>query len=219
MAVAQRTWDRLAGNHDWITLHNFAERLSIATRDQNQSRALVKAAVCSKSFCAASGRRLVLFLPRPSIHSRRSEAWRVTAAEYAASAARFSKIDVMDWYLESMWVPARLVEDWCSKKRYAKRPYLWPDPADQLQCGAPMVKKLGKRGPKEKYDWVDIEFRVFAHMNTRGDFDPSRGWIQAKLIELLLEDLGFAYRDSVPDDSTLKRRIPAFVEAWRGAQN
>src|SRR5215469_14381316 len=118
--VAERAWGRLAGHHNWMTLDRFTAILSRTTSNEGTSRALVKAAVRSKLFCGASGRRLVLFLPKPSPYSRRSEAWRVTAAEYADSTKRFAVIDLLDWYLQSVWVPTHLVEDWCSKKSYER---------------------------------------------------------------------------------------------------
>ena len=95
-AIAERAWQRLAGHHQWITLDRFTAILSKITNDEALSRDLVKSAVCSQAFCAPSGRRLVLFLPKPSPYSRRSEAWRVTAAEYADSTKRFGRIGLLE---------------------------------------------------------------------------------------------------------------------------
>ena len=165
--IVERAWLRLAGHHDWINLAGFAAILSRTTNAESMSRALVKAAVRSKSFCGASGRRLVLFLPKPSPYSRRSEAWRVTAAEYANSTKRFGRIGLLDWYLQSVWVPVRLIESWCSKKGYSIH-------SSDLIVKAPDVpsnrsvtpKELqGKRGPKDKHPWDAIKTTVISLMD------------------------------------------------------
>jgi hypothetical protein len=219
--VVERAWQRLAGDHHWITLDRFAAILSHNTRNDALSRDLVKAAVCSKSFCGPSGRRLVLFLPSPSPHSPRGEAWRITAAEYRDSMKRFERIELLDWYVRSVWVPIRQVKDWCSKKGYSLK---LPIP-EASQAEAPNARNAtvpknsqNKSGAKAKYDWDAIKDIVFRLMNTRGDFCDARGWYQAKLIDLVFDELG-QHWDHLPDVSVLKRRLPRWIDEWQLVQN
>ena len=206
-AIAERAWQRLTGHHRWMTLDRFVAILSKTTNDETLSRDLVKAAVSSQSFCGQSGRRLVLFLPKPSPYTRRSEAWRVTAKEYADSTKRFAVIDLLDWYLQSVWVPTHLVEDWCSKKSYERHANV-----ARASQGAMIPKEARPRpGPKEKYDWESIKATVFSLMDTYGEFCRERGWIQARLIDRILEE----FDDKQPDESVLKRRIPDWLNQWR----
>jgi hypothetical protein len=212
-AIAERAWRRLAGNHQWISLDRFTAILSKTTNDEAHSRDLVKAAVCSQSFCGPSGRRLVLFLPKPSPFSRRTEAWRVTAKDYADSTKRFAAIDLLDWYSQSVWVPTRIVENWCSKKGYGSRPQELNAGGIKAQTSTTPKELKGKPGPKDKYDWEAIKATVLLLMNARGEFSRDRGWFQATLVNRILEDL-----DHPPDVSGLKRRLPGWLDEWRSAQ-
>ncbi len=217
--IAERAWERLTGHQNWMTLDRFAAILSRTTNNEGASRALIKAAVRSKSFCGASGRRLVLFLPKPSPYSRRSEAWRVTAAEYSDSSKRFGRIDLLDWYLQSVWVPVRLVENWCSKKGYSIHS---PDsifkPTNGPNKRAVTPKELqGKRGPKDKHPWDTIKATVFSLMDSHGEFCPARGWYQAVLINRVLDELASELAN-LPEVSSLKRRLPGWLAEWRAAQ-
>jgi hypothetical protein len=216
-AIAERAWRRLAGNHQWICLDRFTAILSKTTNDEALSHDLVKAAVCSQFFCGPSGRRLILFLPKPSPYSRRSEAWRVTAAEYADSTKRFARIGLLDWYLQSVWAPVRLFESWCSKKGY---PVHLPDSIvetpDVPSKRAVTPKELqGKRGPRDKHPWDVIKTTVFSLMDSRGEFCPARGWYQQKLIDRALDELGL---DNPPDISGFKRHLARWLPEWRAAR-
>ena len=214
--IVERAWLRLAGHHDWINLAGFTAILSRTTNAESMSRALVKAAVRSKSFCGASGRRLVLFLPKPLPYSRRSEAWRVTAAEYADSTKRFGRIGLLDWYLQSVWVPVRLVESWCSKKGYSVHSSVKAANVPSKRSVTP--KELqGKRGPKDKHPWDAIKTIVISLMDSHGEFCRGRGWYQAKLIDRVLDELAEELAD-LPDISSLKRRLPRWLGEWRAAQ-
>ena len=216
--IVERAWQRLAGHRDWINLAGFAAILSRTTNSEGMGRALVKAAVRSKSFCGASGRRLVLFLPKPSPYSRRSEAWRVTAAEYADSTKRFSRIGLLDWYLQSVWVPVRLIESWCSKKGYSIHSSdLIVKAADVPSNRSVTPKELqGKRGPKDKHPWDTIRTTVFLLMDSRGEFCPARGWYQARLIDRVLDELASELAN-LPDVSSLKRPLRGWLAEWRAA--
>jgi len=212
-AIAERAWQRLAGHHQWITLDRFTAILSKITNDEALSRDLVKSAVCSQAFCAPSGRRLVLFLPKPSPYSRRSEAWRVTAKDYADNTNRFAAIGLLDWYSQSVWVLTRVVENWCSKKGYGIRQQELNAVALKVLRAATPKEFKGKPGPKDKFDWKAIKTAVFSLMNTHGQFSRDRGWYQAKLEHRILEDL-----DDPPDVSGLRRRLPGWLDEWRSAQ-
>ena len=208
-AIAERAWQCLAGHHRWMTLDRFVAILSKTTKDEALSRDLVKAAVSSQVFCGPSGRRLLLFLPKPLHYSNRSEAWRVTAKDYADAAKRFAAIDFLDWYLQSVWVLTRVVEDWCSNKGYE----IGPQDLEAPRAATPKELR-GKTGPKDKYDWKAIKDTVFLFMNTHGDFQPDRGWYQAELERRVLEEL-----DNQPDLSGLRRRLKGWLGEWRSAQN
>jgi len=215
--VAERAWGRLAGHHNWMTLDRFTAILSRTTSNEGTSRALVKAAVRSKSFCGASGRRLVLFLPRPSPYSRRSEGWRVTAAEYADSTKRFGRIGLLDWYLQSVWVPVRLVESWCSKKGYSiHSPDSIVKPTNGPSKRAVTLKEFqGKRGPKDKHPWDTIKATVFSLMDSHGEFCRAKCWYQAKLIDRVLDELEL---DNPPDVSGFKRHLARWLPEWRATR-
>jgi hypothetical protein len=165
-------------------------------------------------FVGVSGRRLILFLPKPSPFSRRSEAWRVTAKEYADSATRFAAIGMIDWYLQSVWVPVRMVENWCSGKGYeihaAEATIDHPTPLSPQTHSIPPECRP-RPGPKDKYEWKVIKAAVFLLMDKHGEFCRARGWIQARLIDRILEDFG----DEQPDESVLKRRLPSWLKEWR----
>jgi hypothetical protein len=212
-AIAERAWQRLTGHHQWMTLDRFTAILLKTANDEGHSRELVKAAVCSKAFCGPSGRRLVLFLLRPSPYSRRSEAWRVTAKDYADTAKRFATIDLLNWYLQSTWVPTRVVEDWCSKKGYEVRSHEPAAAAAKAQRTATPKELRGKPGPSDKHDWQAIKAAVFSLMNKYGEFSRDRGWYQAKLEDRALEDL-----NNPPDVSGLRRHLPAWLGEWRSTQ-
>jgi hypothetical protein len=216
-AIAEKAWLRLVGSHRWISLDRFVAILSKTTNDEALSRDLVKAAVCSQSFCGPLGRRLVLFLPKPSSYSRRSEAWRVTADEYRESTKRFSRINLLDWYLQSVWVPVRLIESWCSKKGYLIHSLDSMVKVPNVPSKRAMTPKelQGKRGPKDKHPWDEIKTIVFSMMDRRGEFCSARGWYQAILIERVLDELEL---DNPPDVSGFKRHLARWLPEWRAAR-
>ena len=216
-AIAERAWLRLAGHHQWMTLARFAAILSKTTKDEALSRDLIKSAVSSQAFYGPSGRRILLFLPKPLPYSHRSEAWRVTAKDYADTVKRFAVIDLLDWYLQSVWVPTRVVEDWCSKKGYEIQQQELNGVATKARRASTPKELRGKPGPKDKYDWRAIKAAVISLMNMRGEFSRMRGWYQAKLEERVLEDIALR-SDNEPDVSALRKRLKDWLDEWRSAQ-
>ena len=219
--VAERAWQRIAGHRDWISLDRFAALLTNVTHNDQKSRDLVAAAVCGTAFLGRSGRRLVLFLPKPQPYFPRSEAWRLTAGDLV----RYFQLELRDWYMESIWVPIPLVKNWCAEKGYLYTP---PQKqiADKLP-DSPIDPKLNhkkrratpkelrrKPGPKPKYPWnTKVKAAVFSAMDKRGEFDPKRGWYRAKLINLILDD--FAEAGKPIDETGLQNRINSWLDEWR----
>ena len=209
--VAERAWLRLAGNKEWITLERFVAKIA-AFNNIETATALVKAAIVGKSFLNAFGLPQIFFLPKPTLFNARSEAWRVSATEYIDTSTRFAKIDMLDWYLRSVWVPSALVQEWCRSRGYNIQSINTPQP-----IASPPIESRGKPGPKGYEEtWVYSKDRVFLLMNTHGDFSRERGWYQKKLIERISEDLQ-ENNMPVPDPSGFKRRLPEWLREWRAA--
>lgn len=221
--VAERAWQRIAGSREWISLDRFAAILSAAGTDQG--RDMATAAVSSKAFLGKSGRRLALFLPKPSRYERRCDAWRVTAKILQRFAA---DPDLGPWYLESIWLLAAAAKSWCAKKGYkfelpnANQTPIAPNglerqrPASR-QSSPPTPKQLrGKPGPKPKYNWERIKAEIFAEMDKRDDFNPEAGWIRAALVRLILDK--FSENDQGQkqiDERSLDRRLNNWLDEWR----
>ena len=210
--VAERAWHRLAGSEEWITLERFVAKLA-ASNDIGTATALVRAAIVGKSFLNAVGLPQIFFLPQPTPFNARSEAWRVSATEYIDTSTRFAKIDMLDWYLRSVWVPSALAQEWCRSRGYNVQSIKMAEP-----IASPRIESRGKPGPKGYDVWDYIKDRVFFLMNTHGEFLRERRWYQNKLIDLISEDLR-ANDMPVPDPSGFKRRLKEWLPQWRAANS
>jgi hypothetical protein len=213
--VAERAWRRLAGNKEWTTLERFVAKVA-AFNDVETATALVGAAIVGKSFLNASHLPQIFFLPQPTSFNARSEAWRVSATEYIDTATRFAKIDMLNWYLKSVWVPSALAQKWCRTNGYDIQLIQTSEPISSLTTSAELQ---GKPGPKEYEVWSYIKDRVFSLMNTHGEFSRRRGWYQQKLIDRISEELR-KYNKSVPDPAGFKRRLKKeWLPQWRAANS
>jgi hypothetical protein len=210
--VAERAWRRLAGNKEWITLERFVAQIA-AFNNIETATALIGAAIIGKSFLNAHHLPQIFFLPQPTSFSARSEAWRVSATEYIDTATRFAKIDMLDWYLKSIWVPAVLAQEWCRANGYDIQLIQASEPISFLTTSTELQ---GKPGPKEYEVWSYIEDRFFFFMNTHGEFSRERGWYQKKLIDRISEEL---QKDNkpVPDPTGFKKRFKKWLPRWRAA--
>jgi hypothetical protein len=232
--LAERAWRRIAGHPGWIRLDRFA--VILAGADNDEGRSVAVAAVSSKAFLGKSGRRLALFLPKPSQYERRCDVWRVTAK----ILQRFmTDPDLGHWYSESIWVPVAAARSWCAEKGFKFEPPVHPPegqhnantnrsatapggPEKQVQesyhlPSSSTPKHLrGKSGPKPKYKWEKIKAEVFAVMDKRGEFNSEKGWYRAALIRLILDkfpedDQG---RKQI-DERGLDRHLKDWLTHWR----
>jgi hypothetical protein len=175
----------------------------------------VGAAIVGRSFLNAYHLPQILFLPQPTPFSARSEAWRVSATEYVDTATRFAKIDMLDWYLKSVWVPSALAQKWCRTKGYDLQLLQTSEP---ISFFTTPTELHGKPGPKEYEVWSYVEDRFFFLMNTHGEFSRKRGWYQKTLIDRISEELRKANK-SVPDPTGFKRRLKKWIPRWRAANS
>jgi hypothetical protein len=81
----------------------------------------------------------------------------------------------------------------------------------------PAPKKLAGRGPgaPRKYDWPEIKRFTFEQLATRGDFaeeDQEDGWKAAADLYRAIEE---RFGEKCPELTTLKQRVPGFVDEWR----
>ena len=212
--VAERAWRRLAGNKEWITLERFVAKVA-AFNDIKTATALVGAAIVGRFFLNAHNLPQILFLPQPTSFSTRSEAWRVSATEYIDTATRFAKIDMLDWYLRSVWVPSALAQQWCRNKGYDIQFTQTLKPISSLITSTELQ---GKPGPKEYEVWSHIEDRFIFLMNTHGDFSRDRGWYQKTVIDRISEELRKDNKP-VPDPTSFKRRLKEWLPRWRAANS
>jgi hypothetical protein len=75
--------------------------------------------------------------------------------------------------------------------------------------------KKSRAGRKAVYDWPEIRGFVFEQLTARGDFeepDQIDGWKAAADLYRAIAD---KFGDHCPELSTLKERVPAFVDEWR----
>jgi hypothetical protein len=75
--------------------------------------------------------------------------------------------------------------------------------------------KKSRAGRKAVYDWPEIRGFVSEQLTARGDFeepDQIDGW---KAAADLYRAIGEKFRDNCPELTTLKERVPAFVDEWR----
>jgi hypothetical protein len=80
------------------------------------------------------------------------------------------------------------------------------------------LKPRPRRGAPVKYDWPAIQEFTSEQLDTRGDFadeDQMDGWkTYADLYRAIEERFG----ERCPELTTLKERVPAFVDEWRAVK-
>jgi hypothetical protein len=155
----------------------------------------------------------------------RLEPARITPAEFFKAWRRAQQeagcddcLDASGWPLKKMGpfqirVPDRDIRR--DRQRLVRRTIGVPHWIYLLKADLAPSKSKSRAGRKAVFDWPEIRRFTFEQLTARGDFeepDQTDGWTGAADLYRAIAD---KFGENCPELTTLKGRVPAFVDEWR----